>query len=404
MTARIAAIAVRSAFGRGVAPLVDGIARGERPRRRADGLGFPGDPAPWASRYPHDDPPGERSAAVPLIDVVDDLCLALGHAGASLPDSDCALVVGTGGMLYASSAELYQRDRAPQPNPEPFRVRPPSWAATLIVEHLRLRGPVLTLSTGCASSANALLAARDLLERGQAQRALVVGAEGLSAVTLSGFDSLMLLDPAGCRPFDRDRAGLQLGEAVAALMLERVSDDAAEGLMLVATDASAAGHANGNVRLLGGANRVDTHHLTSASPGGEVMAQTMRAALADACIEPAQVSAIKAHGTGSADSDAAEAAAIMTVFGATHPPITALKGYLGHTLGACGALETATLAACVEAGFVPAAGGFATVDPELRLEPLRGHLPMRTGVFLLNYFGFGGNDTALVVAVSDTTR
>lgn len=159
------------------------------------------------------------------------------------------------------------------------------------------------------------------------------------------------------------------------------------------------GGASKFARVRGGANRCDTHHLTSANPNGSVMRDVMLEALASAGISVADVVAVKAHGAGSTDSDRAEAAALRAVFGAALPPLLALKRYVGHTLGACGTLETAALMGCVADGFLPAAAGFRVVDPELGVTPLREAVPARSGHYLLNFFGFGGNYTSLVLEI-----
>ncbi|MFN0304149.1 MAG: beta-ketoacyl synthase N-terminal-like domain-containing protein [Burkholderiales bacterium] len=378
---RITRLGVLSAHGVGLVPLVDGIRAGRCPVRPANGIGYPLEPAPAVSQInAADTPPGERACAEQLLGTVEQAFTA--ESRHLLAEPDCALVVGSGGFLFASGAELYWRWRNPGATADPFHVRGPAWGASLVAEHFGMRGPTLTLSTGCSSSANALLVATEMLQRGHARRALVVGAESVSAVTLSGFDALMLLDPEGCRPFDRDRNGVQLGEAVSVLLLE-------------------AGDRNsGRAIMRGGANLCDTHHLTGASPNGAVMRAVMLEALGQASIAPSEIVAIKAHGTGSVDSDRAEAAAINAVFAADTPlvvPVIGLKRFVGHTLGACGALETAALLGCFEAGFLPATAGFGNVDAELGLTPTSANAPARPGCHLLNFFGFGGNYTSLVV-------
>lgn len=382
----VTAIGVLSAHGAGLDALVDGMRAGRCPTRAADGIGYPDTAPPQCSRFPlAPRRPGEDGCADDLLGTVDRMLQQWRDAGpadaAVLRGDDTALVVGTGGFLYASGEELYWRWSAAPAGRAPFEVRGPDWGAARVAQHLGLAGPAFTLSTGCSSSANALLLAAEMIRRRRATRAIVIGAEGISAVTLSGFASLMLLDPLGCRPFDRDRAGVQLGEAVTALLLQ----------------AGPTRPAGVPCAILGGANRCDTHHLTSASPDGEVMREVMQAALDDAGVVPAQVVAVKAHGTGSPDSDAAEAAALCALFGGALPPVLAFKRLLGHTLGACGTLETAALAGCVQAGFLPAAAGFARFDPALGLAPLQAPMPAPDGVYLCNYFGFGGNYTSLVV-------
>lgn len=378
--ARITAFGVLTSHGVGLKSLVEGIRAGRCPVRPADGIGYPLQPPPMASAFPERVlPPGEAAAATQLIETVDQLIANWDGDRDALRDADTALIVGTGGFLYASGAELYWRSQQQTPVAAPFFVRGPAWGSELIAAHLQLRGTVLTLTTGCSSSANAILAATEMLQRGRARRVLVVGVEGLSPVTLSGFDSLLLLDPEGCRPFDKDRVGLQIGEGIAALMLE--SD--------LRTKASAT--------IRGGANLCDTHHLTSAGPDGGVMRDVMRQALDCARVRSAEIVAIKAHGTGSIDSDRAEANALRAVFGTSLPPVIGLKRYVGHTLGACGAVETAALIACLQDNFLPATAGFKTIDPEINIAPAGSPLPARSGVYLLNFFGFGGNYTSLVM-------
>ena len=150
--------------------------------------------------------------------------------------------------------------------------------------------------------------------------------------------------------------------------------------------------------LLGGANLCDTHHMTSATPDGSAMRSVMEMALADAGLQPADVAVIKAHGTGSLDNDTAEAAAMRTLFGDDLPPFTGIKRYLGHTLGACGAVELAAFLGCLRAGFVPPTAGFAQPDSALRITPLTGFRSAPNGVAMLNFFGFGGNYASLLIA------
>ncbi len=299
---------------------------------------------------------------------------ALHAAGVRVPLGDCALVCG-GSNTFAQAEHEYLRSRREATARHP-RVYDPGFLTTEIARVLGVRGPVLTFSTACSSSANALLVARDLILRGQVPRALVVGIESLNTIALAGFQSLMMIDAQGCRPFDSARTGLQLGEGAAALLLE----------------ASGSG-----ARLLGGANLCDIHHVTSASPDGSGMARCMHAALHDAGVSERDIVAIKAHGTASRENDAAEAAAMRTVFTTPLPPFTALKRYLGHTLGACGAIETVALLAALDAGFVPACAGFANADAELGCVPLTTPLAAQRGNYLLNFFGFGGNYASLVI-------
>ena len=377
---RLAGHGVQTAFGRGLAAMIAGIERGECPTSDHCVLGYPGTHPPRASRFADVRAvPGEAPSRERLLETTADAIAMSGIDPIAFTQEDCGLFVGTSGFLYASTAELYWRALEPNAASGPFIVRDPGWGAALVTEQFNMQGPCLTLSTGCAASANALLVAMEMLDRAAIDRAVVLGAEGLNAVSLAGFEALMLLDPAGCRPFDRDRSGLQLGEGVGACVLERAGD-----------------HDRG-VLLLGGATLCDTHHLTSATPDGEIMAAVITEALEQTGTRAQQINAIKAHGTGSVDSDRAEASAIVSVFGPLPPPVTALKRYLGHTLGACGIVETLAMIGCLEAQFIAPAAGFDTLDPELGLAPLGQRIGARPGRYLLNFFGFGGSYTALVV-------
>lgn len=378
----MASVAIRgagivSAYGEGIGALRAGLASEAPSVAPLPALAPPADPQALVSAVDHArfplDPDGTGRMVTTAIDE------ALTGAGLE-PQTlgDCALVVGGSPMLAhaeEASRKLYRSEPGRRP-----RLEQPGELARSIAEHYGLTGAALTLSTACASSANALLVARDIVLRGRARRALVVGIERLCATTLSGFSSLMLLDPGGCRPFDASRRGLHFGEGAGALLLEAGS----EGVAPMA-------------RFMGGASLCDVYHPTRANPDGSGMARCMSAALADAGVPAASIVAIKAHGTGSSDSDIAEAAAMRKVF-ARLPPFTALKRYLGHTLAACGAIETIALLAALQTGKIPSTAGFETVDPEIGISPLRQSLPAIPGNYLFNYFGFGGNCASLVIA------
>jgi 3-oxoacyl-(acyl-carrier-protein) synthase len=371
---RIRGFGVVSAYGAGAAPLAQGLRAG-----RATLAPYRDAPVPALralavslrdrARFPADEQ-GERD----MVRFAVREALARAGVEEGEPLGDCAVLCG-GSNALALAEHDYLRLQATAPGGRPA-VADPGFLAGSMARELGARGPVLTFSTACSSSANALTVARDLLVRGQVQRALVVGIESLNAITVAGFQSLLLLAPGGCRPFDAARAGLQLGEGAAALLLER------EG---------------GGARLLGGANLCDIHHVTSANPDGEAMVRCMQAALADAGVDAGEIVAIKAHGTGSRENDLAEAVAMRRVFGAGLPPFTALKRQLGHTLGACGAVETAAMLAALEAGFVPATAGFETGDGALACAPMASGRTAEAGSYLLNFFGFGGNYASLVI-------
>lgn len=379
MTAiRIRGLGLVSSYGIGLARAVEGMRAGRDGITPLTLFRLPFQNQIQVNQFDHSPfPPGEASAPAILEAAVSEALAAAGVEAAALREA--ALAIGTGGYLFAAEAE-YRRVLAESGAASEPPLRAPGYVAQRVADDLGIGGPVLTLSTACSSSANALLVAADLIRRGEVARALVLGVEGLSQIALSGFHSLMLLDPAGCRPFDSARRGMQLGEAVAAVLLEAEANE----------------HTTGDT-LLGGANLCDIHHVTSAAPDGSAMRAVMEMALADAGLAAGDITVIKAHGTGSPDNDSAEAAAMRVLFGERLPPFTGLKRYLGHTLGACGAVELAAFLGCLRAGFIPPTAGCAQPDPELRVTPLAAVQPAQKGAVMLNFFGFGGNYASLIV-------
>ena len=369
-----------SSYGIGVARAVEGMRAGRAGITPLTLFSLPFQNQIQVNQFDHTPFPPDSACAIATMEEVAQQSLTEAQLE-RVALRDAALVVGTSSFLFAGEAD-FRRTLADTGQIVMPPLVPPGQAALQVAAKLGIEGPVLTLTTACSSSANALLVAAGLLRRGEVRRALVIGVEGLSAVALSGFHSLMLLDPEGCRPFDAGRRGMQIGEAVGAVLLE-AGDAARDGDL-----------------LLGGANLCDTHHMTSATPDGSAMRSVMQMALTDAGLQPADVAVIKAHGTGSLDNDTAEAAAMHTLFGADLPMFTGIKRYLGHTLGACGAVELAAFLGCLRAGFVPPTAGFTHPDPALRIAPLTEFRPAPKGTAMLNYFGFGGNYASLLIAPS----
>ena len=242
-----------------------------------------------------------------------------------------------------------------------------------------IRGPQYTLSTACSSSANALLYARGMLAEGRIDHALVIGAEGYNRLSLLGFAGLMLLTRAEYRPFDRARDGLVLGEGVGAMVLGREPRA-------------------GGAAIIGGATACDPSSPTSSSR--ERIAEVIADALDDAGVAPRQIAAIKAHGTGTPVNDLSEGQALLGIFGGSPPPLTSIKPALGHTLGACGAIELLCMLACWREGFLPPTPGFSQADAAVGLAPETHARGLGDGAMLCNFIGFGGNNTSLVLARS----
>lgn len=241
-----------------------------------------------------------------------------------------------------------------------------------------LGGPQYTLTTACSSSANALLYAQRILAVESTTPVIVLGFEGFNRITLGGFHSLMLLSEADYRPFDNRRTGIILAEGVAAAVIARDDNRAI-------------------ARIDGGHTAIDPSGVTVASRGS--LETVMDGALATLPGGREAIEAIKAHGTGTEGNDSAEAAAIEAVFRDAPRPYFSIKGSTGHTMGACCLVELLILIRQASRGRLPASTGFEEADPALAATPLQASRPYNGGRLLLNYFGFGGNNTCLVVSL-----
>lgn len=243
-----------------------------------------------------------------------------------------------------------------------------------------------TLSTACSAAANALMLGARLLESNEADIVVAGGAEALSLFHLNGFNSLMILDKSECRPFDRDRAGLNLGEGAAFVVLER-------------TETAVARHARALGYLSGWGNACDAYHQTASSPEGNGATLAMRKALLSGKIESCEVDYINAHGTATPNNDASESAALRRVFGDNLPPVSSTKSYTGHTTSASGAIEAVICLLAMEHGFVPANLGWTNAD-EACIMPSKETTKKTLRHVLCNSFGFGGNDTSLLFSTA----
>jgi len=255
-----------------------------------------------------------------------------------------------------------------------------------IADFLQLKGYRTTLSTACSSGANAIIHAARLISHGHVERALVGGVDALSKFTLNGFNSLMILDREECRPFDRSRKGLNLGEGAGFLVLE--------------SDRLAGDHRK-ICRLSGYANANDAHHQTASSPDGQGAYDAMKGALAMSGLTPDKIDYINAHGTGTENNDASEGAALLRVFGENLPPFSSTKAFTGHTLGAAAGIEAVFSALAIREELIFPGLGFKeamevpAVSPETQLRK-----KVSLSHVLSNSFGFGGNNSTLILSKS----
>jgi 3-oxoacyl-[acyl-carrier-protein] synthase-1 len=246
---------------------------------------------------------------------------------------------------------------------------------------LELRGPAATLCTACSSSAKVFAVAARMIESGLIDAAVVGGVDSLCLTTLYGFHALQLTSRHACRPFDRQRDGLSIGEAAAFALLER--------------SVTAASSDGDPVWLLGHGESSDAHHMSSPHPQGAGARMAMQRALASAGVDAPAVDYINLHGTGTPSNDSAESLAVEAVFGSA-TPASSTKGATGHTLGAAGALEAVICALSLRHGFKPAGLHCTEPDPQLHLNYLTELQREPVRVALSNSFGFGGVNCALL--------
>ena len=300
---------------------------------------------------------------------------------------DAGLVIGAvgGGMLEAE-AWYWARVRsgtALDPISSLRGVLPFSHADAL-GSALGLGGPRETVVAACSSGAAALALARDLIMDGLTPVVVAGGADAITRICYMGFNALRLLDPEPCRPFDRERHGMSIGEGAAFVVLEDVEHARARGAYVYA-------------ELAGYGITTDAYHPTSPHPEGEGMVRAMRAALAAAGVAAADVGYVNAHGTGTPQNDRVEARAIAEVFGDDRPLVSATKSMIGHTMAAAGSLEAVVTVLTIVEGLVPPTANHRAPDPDVAFDCVPG--TARAAVIdcaISNSFGFGGQNVTLV--------
>jgi len=243
---------------------------------------------------------------------------------------------------------------------------------------------VITISTACSSAANSIIMAANLIKTGRADIVVAGGSESLSKFHLNGFNTLMILDHEQCRPFDATRKGLNLGEGAAYVVLESAASAERRGVKPLA-------------ELVGYGNACDAHHQTASSEDGEGAFLAMTQALRMSGIAPDEIDYLNAHGTGTPNNDQSESVAIQRVFGECYPPVSSTKSFTGHTTSASGSIETVICLLALQNGFIPCNLGWST-PMENGIRPSLGQRDVNLHRVMCNSFGFGGNDSSLILS------
>lgn len=258
----------------------------------------------------------------------------------------------------------------------------------LVANHFCINDFVTTISTACSSSANSIMMATQMIESGMLDVAVAGGADSLSKFTLNGFNTLMILDREPCQPFDNNRRGLNLGEGAGYVVLmseKALNHFGTEGVCFVS------GFANAN----------DAFHQTASSPDGIGNQLAMKNALNRAGLNASDISYINLHGTGTANNDSAEGAAIENVFNGNIPMASSTKAYTGHTLGAAGGVEAVFATMSIKNGIVFPNMRWKTQMEDISWAPITELLIGQNIKHVLsNSFGFGGNCSSLILSKS----
>ena len=323
--------------------------------------------ARWESRT-------ARLAAVGLTEVEPAIAKALRRYGAERVG--LFLGTSTGGIAETESMYSSYRETGMVRDTYDYRKQHEFFAFTDVVRELSgIRGPRSVVSTACSSGAKVFASARRLIDAGVIDAALVGGVDSLCHTTVRGFHSLGVMDANPCRPFSLDRAGMNVGEGVAYLLLEKTAD--------------------ARVSFLGIGETSDAHDMASPAPDGRGARDAMAHALLEGGVAPADVDYVNAHGTATKRNDSAESAAIHALLGGS-VPVSSTKAYTGHTLAAAGAIEAVFSVMAIEEGVVPSNRTTTAIDPDVRIHVASARVDKKIRYVLSNSLAFGGSNVSLL--------
>src|SRR6266566_4926307 len=312
---------------------------------------------------------------------------ALGEALAQSPQFKPELtIVGTtsGGMSYGEDyLRALNRHGSLRHSPTWIANYPAQKPVLDAQETFGISAPCQVIANACASGTNAIGHAFECVRSGRYKRILTGGYDALSELVFVGFDSLQASTPEKCRPFDRDRSGMVLGEGAAILALENLEDARARDARILG-------------EIIGYGISTDNHHLTQPDPSGSGPRRAMEQALHSAGRSAEEVNYINAHGTATPFNDAAEGKAIAELFGSI--PVSSSKSMMGHSLGAAGAIEAVVCLLALQAQLLPPNINFRRPDQDLDLNIVANKSrEAKIDIVLSNSFGFGGTNASILI-------
>ena len=311
------------------------------------------------------------------------------HQAKWIPGDNLPVVLGTtsGGMSLGENFFRHAIQHPASHAPQVSRVvhYQAQRQALDICDEFGFSGPITLIANACASGANSIGHAYELIRNDHTERALTGGYDAISELVFSGFDSLQALSTTSCRPFDATRDGLALGEGAAVLTLETHESATRRGAKILG-------------EIVGYGAATDCHHLTQPHPQGDAALNAMNAALCDAGLKPNNIGYINAHGTGTPLNDAAEAAAINRFAGeyASLMSVSSTKASIGHLLGAAGSVEAVICLMALNGQWRPPSTTTQTIDPVCRFRYVATPENAQFDCALTNSFGFGGANASLI--------
>jgi 3-oxoacyl-[acyl-carrier-protein] synthase II len=316
---------------------------------------------------------------------------ALAQSGLDLAREDptrVGIILGGGTSGLLDSEEVYEKWlNGRRARPSRVLNHLPDAITDRIAQRFGFEGIKSTITTACSSAANAMGYAYDAIVGNLADAVVTGGSDVLARLTYGGFNSLRSVDPDPCRPFDRERRGLSIGEAAGILVFEEEERARRRRAPILA-------------EFLGYGVTSDAFHMTAPDPSGAAGARTIRAALDSAGVAPVDVDYVNAHGTATPQNDSAETAALKAALGERAPeiPVSSIKSMIGHCLCASGAIEAIATVLTVREGRIPPTIHYENPDPACDLDYVPNEARERpVSIAISNSFAFGGNSSVVVI-------
>lgn len=315
---------------------------------------------------------------------LDEALLAAGLTPGDLSGLRVGVCLGTTVASQLNNESWYRQYRSQgQMQLEPIHTYFRGNLAEAMAGRLSIKGPTLTIVNACSSGADAIGVALDWLTTGLCDVVIAGGADEINHIPYCGFGALSVTSLLPCRPFDKNRNGLNLGEGAGILILE--------------TEISARSRSRkADLFVSGYGAAADAHHLTAPRPDGSGLEAAVAVAMAQAGLKPEDIVFVNAHGTSTRDNDRAEGRTLLRIFG-NKLKFLSTKGFTGHTLGAAGALEAIFTALALRYGWVPANIGFEDLDEEIGQAPVAVKTSISGRAALSTSLAFGGNNAAVII-------